>query len=78
MHQLNSILAGAPPHTPLRKLTELPQTLYLQFRGLTSKEKKGEKENRGGKKEEKQEGEKGEREKKGKRRSPQYSFWLRH
>ena len=36
MHQI-SILAGAPPQTPLGKLTALPQTPQQDLRGPTSK-----------------------------------------
>jgi len=38
----NSISAGAPPQTPLLgELTALPQTLYLDLRGPTSKGREG-------------------------------------
>jgi len=76
------ISAEAPPQTPLRELTALPQIPGLDFRGPTSKagEKRGRGEDRGKERKGKRVKEKGEEEHLGKgkrgkgRRSPQLKF----
>jgi len=42
-----SISAGAPPQTPLREITALPQTLSLYLREPTSKRSEGEEKGEG-------------------------------